>query len=89
MKTDLNSLPLSNSMHWGRGYCKSHLSENASMTSVAVGFLIGIISNQYVKIAGSITATVKHLTDLDPVCVCVLTAHGPIKSTSNLFQGST
>jgi hypothetical protein len=58
------------------------------MTSVAVGFLIGIISNQYVKIAGSIT--VKHLNDSDPVCV--LTAHGPIgpiKSTPTLFQGST
>jgi hypothetical protein len=62
MKTDLNLLPLSNPMYWGRGYRKSHSLENASMTSVAVGFLIGIISNQYV--AGSIT--VKHLNDLDP-----------------------
>jgi hypothetical protein len=53
------------------------------MTSDAVGFLIGIISNQYV--AGSII--VKHLNDLGPVCV--LTVYGPIKSTSTLFQGST
>jgi hypothetical protein len=83
MKTDLNLLPLSNPMYWGCRYRESQLLENASMTSVAVGFLIGIISNQYV--AESII--VKQLKDLDPVCV--LTVYGPIKSTSTLFQGST
>jgi hypothetical protein len=63
MKTDLNSLLLSNPIYWGRGYRESHSLENTSMTSVAVRFLIGIILNQYV--AGSIT--VKHLSDLVPV----------------------
>jgi hypothetical protein len=63
MKSDLNSLLLTNSMYWGCWYRESHSLENASMTSVAVGFLIGMFSNQYV--AGSIT--VKHLNDLDPV----------------------